>query len=120
MIKKICDRCGKVLPVDKKCFCRPDKQRHEFFYDTYEWKKARRKCREKCFEIDLYSWFVLHRLEYGRIVHHIVPLEKDWDLRTSQDNLIYLTDSNHALIHELYKSDFENTAEMLRGLLKMF
>lgn len=120
MIRKKCDNCGKLLPVDKKCSCRPDKLRHEFFYDTYEWKKARELCRKKCLGLDLYSYFVLHRIEYGRIVHHIIPLEKDGSLRTSQDNLIYLTDSNHMRIHELYKTDFENTVKTLRGCIKMF
>lgn len=120
MITKICDNCGKFLPVSKRCHCKPYKCRHEFFYDTYEWKKARAQCRKKCFELDLYSYFVLHRIEYGRIVHHIIPLEKDYSLRSSQDNLIYLTDSNHRLIHELYKNDFEKTVKILRGCLEMF
>lgn len=120
MITKMCDNCRKIIPVGKKCSCRLDKCRHEYFYDTYEWKKARQQCRKKCFELDLYSYFVLHRIEYGRIVHHIIPLEDDYSLRTSQDNLIYLTDSNHMKIHELYKKDFESTVETLRGCLEKF
>ena len=120
MIRQKCDNCGRFLPVNRKCGCRPDKFRHEFFYDTYEWKKARELCRKKCLGLDLYSYFVLNKIEYGRIVHHIVPLEKDYSLRTAQSNLIYLTDSNHMKIHELYMHDFENTVKILRGCIEKF
>lgn len=124
MITKLCDKCRKIIPVGKKCSCitsiRAKKQQHELFYDSSEWKKARELCRKKCFELDLYSYFVLHRIEYGRIVHHIIPLEDDYSLRISQDNLIYLTDCNHRLIHELYENDFEKTVKALRGCIKMF
>lgn len=120
MIRRKCENCGKFLPINKKCGCRPDKLRHEFFYDTYEWKRARKLCKKKCLGIDLYSYFVLHKIEYGRIVHHIIPLECDYSLRTTQSNLIYLTDSNHSHIHELYRNDFENTVKTLRGCIEKF
>lgn len=131
MISKLCTRCGRRVPVGGQCVCaswlkyKPcdsDKYSSDTkqFYHTAEWKKARAFCISRCFGLDLYSFYALHKIEYGQTVHHIVPLIDDRSQGLNQENLIYLTESNHRIIHELYKTDFEGTAKLLRGYLKMF
>ena len=57
----------------------------------------------------------------GFTVHHITPLESAWELRTAPNNLIYLTEQNHRLIHEMYnKSEYNKTRERLHTLLLRF
>lgn len=131
MISKLCTRCGRRVPVGGQCVCaswlkyKPcdsDKYSSDTkqFYHTAEWKKARAFCISRCFGLDLYSFYALRKIEYGQTVHHIVPLIDDRSQGLNQENLIYLTESNHRIIHELYKTDFEGTAKLLRGYLKMF
>lgn len=131
MISKLCTRCGKRVPVGSRCVCaswliykpcNSDKYNYDTkqFYHTAEWKKARALCISGCFGLDLYSLYALNKIEYGQTVHHIVPLTDDRSQGLNQENLIYLTESNHRIIHELYKTDFEGTANLLRGYLKMF
>lgn len=129
MIIKRCDYCGRNIPIGKQCVClhngkstsenkytKDDKK----FYKSSDWLKARDKCIQRCCGIDLYSYFVLHRIEYGQTVHHIVPLLDNYSLRLSQDNLIYLTESNHRTIHKLYESEYLETVKSLRKILHDF
>lgn len=131
MLSKQCPRCGKRIPIGSQCKCvsrlkykpcKSDKYNSEVkrFYHTAEWQKARAACIARCHGIDLYSFYVLRKIEYGQTAHHIVPLVEDYSQRLNLDNLIYLTESNHRIIHELYKTDYERTAKMLRGYVKMF
>ncbi len=132
MLSKFCSRCGRKIPIGSgSCKCAAGKQRaparqgkytdvDKAFYHTAEWELARDECIRRCFGLDLYSLFVLHRIEYGFTVHHIVPLIDNHSLRKTQSNLIYLTESNHRNIHKLYESDYEGTAELLRSLLRRF
>ncbi len=131
MISKRCIHCGKRVPVGKRCSCIPPRKYKPSgsetysaqitrFYQTTAWEKARESCIAQCYGLDIYSLFANNRIEYGRTVHHIVPIIDDYSLRLSPDNLIYLTESNHRIIHELYKTDYNRTAELLRGYVKMF
>lgn len=128
MISKICIRCGKRIPISSSCSCMKkfkDKtnSHHKYnnnikkFYSTKEWINLRERCIAKCHGIDLYSLFVLNKVEYGEVVHHIIPIVDDYDKRLDADNLIYLTECNHKLIHSLYQSSYDETAAMLRSLL---
>lgn len=90
------------------------------FYLSSEWQKARNKCISNCYGIDLYSYYVLRKIEYGQTVHHIVPILDDYSQRLSQENLIYLTESNHRLIHTLYQSEYNNTCKLLKSIVAPF
>ena len=131
MISKRCIHCGKRIPVGKKCNCisskiyKPtstDKYTEEIkqFYHTSEWLSIRELCISHCYGIDIYNLFTHGTIEYGQTVHHIIPIIDDYSLRLDINNLIYLTDSNHRIIHELYKTDYESTVQLLRGYVKMF
>lgn len=131
MISKRCGRCGKRIPIGAKCNCY-SAERHKpaatdkydvdikQFYSTEDWSKARSICIANCFGLDLYSLFVLEKIEYGFTVHHITPLIDDYSQRIAQYNLIYLTESNHRLIHSLYETNYGETSELLRSLLQKF
>ncbi len=124
MIIKYCDRCKKKLRIGERCSC-AYKFDHKIcmeddFYRSREWLTARKKCIELCCGLDLYS---LHqgRVECGFTVHHIRPLRLSPELSLSQSNLIYLTESNHKLIHSMYEhGQYENTAVLLLKLKKDF
>lgn len=131
MLSKRCEHCGKRIPVGKMCACM-SKQRYKSsgadkytqetkqFYLTSEWQKARELCISRCYGIDLCSFYTYGAIEYGQTVHHIIPLIDDYSKRLDINNLIYLTESNHRIIHEMYETDFEETVQMLRGYVKMF
>ncbi len=130
MLSKICTRCGKRIPLNSVCKCSIGKrgkhtQHHRYnedikkFYSTSEWKKARERCIAECFGIDIYSFFVLNKIEYGEIVHHIIPIVNDYSERLRAENLIYLTETNHKLIHSLYENSYDETVKLLKTLLKM-
>lgn len=129
MISKMCSRCGKKIPTAYSCSCtkrlknkannhRKYNNDVKKFYSTKEWTDARERCIAKCYGIDLYSFFLLNRIEYGEVVHHIVPIVDDYCKRISDDNLIYLTERNHKLIHSLYENSYYETVELLQSLLK--
>lgn len=131
MISKRCNRCGKRVQIGKSCTCM-HKNKYKTtaadkysvddkkFYLSSEWQKARSKCISSCYGLDLYSYYVLHKIEYGQTVHHIVPLLDDYSQRLSQENLIYLTESNHRLIHALYQSEYNNTCKLLKSIVASF
>lgn len=134
-ITRLCGRCGKRIAAGSKCECikqsnkeryaaydkkRTDKEVHNF-YNTTEWKKLRQWAIYHFKNIDIYSFYILGKLEYGQTVHHIVPIKDDWSKRLNKNNLIYLTHKNHQLIHERMKND--NAQEVINelvGLIQRF
>ncbi|MBS5794935.1 MAG: HNH endonuclease [Clostridiales bacterium] len=73
--------------------------------------------------LDIYSYYVLGRVEKGEVVHHIVALDEDFSKRLSLSNLIYLTEKNHRNIHNLMKKgpkEKEDVQQLLFHLIKRF
>lgn len=125
MIYKRCNICHKRIAANAQCDCYERKLSREkpsvnSFYNTQLWYDSRTQAICKTFGLDIYSLYILHKIETGRTVHHIVPLELSPQLKASQDNLIYLTESNHRTIHELYKTNYIETAKLLSQLLVRF
>ena len=106
-IYKRCSRCGRRLKAQERCPCyarrydddKPD-ERWRAFYLSAGWGKARAAAIARCQGIDWLEYLQTGRLVPGDTVHHIIPLKEDWSLRLSADNLIYLTSSNHQLVHK--------------------
>lgn len=122
-ILKMCNRCNKVLAYSKVCECYAryqqydvDRQDKHSFYKTKEWNAIRKKVIYLCNSIDIYSYYNDNKIEYGRTVHHIVPITEDWSKRLDIDNLIYLTESNHRKIHERMNQRKEEVEKELREL----
>lgn len=137
-LKKLC-RCGKVIDYNKRyCDDCRDKYRQEkternryydkhirdkrevAFYNSPEWIKTREYILNKYKGLDLYAFFISKEEEivYADPVHHIIELKEDWNRRLDLDNLIPLNDSNHKMIHSMYKKDKEGTQRLLFKLIE--
>ena len=131
MIYKRCPRCRKRIPSGTECDC--IKKRHkeydrtgrnrktDAFYHSDDWCRMRAMAEARYMGMDIYSYYVLGKMEYGHSVHHIIPIKDDWSLRLNLDNLIYLTEKNHQKIHVLLNGEQrEETIELLQNLVKRF
>ena len=141
-LKKLCVRCGSVInytdrlcskcdnskekaennrQYDKKVRQVKDKQ-YTDFYQSKEWKATTREVKRIYKGLDIYSYYVLGKIEYGNISHHIEELrtKEGWGQRLNTKDMIYLTTGNHNLIHKMYEKDYEGTKRMLRELIKRY
>lgn len=89
------------------------------FYVSVEWRKARAEAFRLCDGIDLYAYYIRHEIQMADMVHHIVPLEADWNRRCKQDNLIPLSNHSHGIIEALYKKDERTKKETQKLLLEL-
>lgn len=124
MIMKYCEYCHKVMPYEHECtkkikYTSTEKKTNPF-YLSKQWTDKREHIKRKCFGLDVYDLIVNHTVTYGRIVHHIVPLNDNQHLKLSDSNLIFLSDSNHQLIHEMLNQNYISTINMLTECLKKF
>ena len=125
-IYKRCSRCGKRLDAGVKCPCydrgrdRRGRGVRDEFYRSEEWGRARAEAVRRTFGLDILAWYERGELVTGFTVHHIVPLDEGWQLRTAPDNLIYLTEADHRHIHKLYETDYIGTSRYLCSLLARF
>lgn len=114
-IYKRCIRCSKRLLEGSKCVCtkarhkeykkyRTDKK-EQTFYSSGEWISTKGTIKDKFKGIDIYSYYMNGEIEYGQTTHHIETLKDNWNRRLDISNLIYLTESNHQLIHSLYNKN---------------
>ena len=109
-MKKTCKYCG-VVPFDHVC---PYRKKHaknyhkpsangeiEKFRNSSRWQRKRELIKER----DLYLCVVCRSGLYGEIrynsedleVHHIVPLDEDFDLALDDDNLVTICCRHHKL-----------------------
>lgn len=131
-------RCGAVIPQGLKvCASCADGQnsgqsRHmEYnrfrrdkkaadFYVSQEWRKTRDNALKLYDGIDIYAYYIQHRMIAADMVHHIVELEDDWTKRLDLMNLLPLSNGNHGIISALYKKDAATkaaTQKMLREII---
>lgn len=135
-LKKTCS-CGKLIPFSVPCCeaCQARRNheqaaRHKYydrykrdkeaaaFYDSSEWQSARAAVMRSFMGLDLYEYYINKQIVYAEVVHHIVELSEDWNLRIDINNLIPLTVGNHSMIHKLYQKDKRKAQQILIGLLK--
>lgn len=114
MINKICNRCGKIIPVGQRCTCvtpyrrdynafRRDK-RIAAFRRSAEWIRMRQQILARDEGIDQYLRYTTGELRAGFSVHHIIPISENWELRLEPSNLITLSDDTHGLIEYRYRT----------------
>lgn len=75
------------------------------FYVSADWRKLRERMIGLYDGLDLYAYYVQHRIMTADMVHHIVELEEDWDRRLDPENLLPLSNGNHGIISALYKKE---------------
>lgn len=129
-IYKRCSRCGKRIQTGTTCECQKNRHKEykryrtddkeQSFYSSKEWKIIKNKVKNKFNGIDIYSYYVLGKIEYGQTTHHIETLKDNWDRRLDIDNLIYLTESNHQKIHAGIERNKKEIMDMLYRLIKRF
>lgn len=134
---RLCPHCNNKTEYGTKCQCEIDieKQRHkdykasrtdkkeQEFYNTKQWLQTKEIAKSKTHGIDVYEYYVNGRVISGETVHHIVEIKEDWNKKLLISNLIYLTNSNHMYVHNMYnKSDKDKTKmqELLIELLDRF
>lgn len=134
-LKKQC-RCGKIIDYSAK-YCdecedkvkQTKKESNQYYdknirnkdsseiYHSVEWNRLTEQCKNRFKGLDVYSYYILGKLEYGSLCHHIEEITLNKDRRYDLENLIYLSNSNHNMIHSLYKKDYEGTKKMLFELV---
>lgn len=90
------------------------------FYVSAEWRRARAAAMQLYDGMDIYAYYVQHRIMTADMVHHIVELEEDWEKRFDIANLLPLSNGNHGIISALYGKDEATkraTQEQLRGII---
>lgn len=97
---------------------RQDKE-EQAFYSTDAWILTRDDVKGKYKGLCLYSYYVLNEIVFCDMVHHIVELKEDWDLRLDEDNLIPLSASVHQIIHAMYRNGRREEAQRLLRDLKI-
>lgn len=117
MVGYICPRCRRKNPSGKMCPCRmrlyvKDKDKYDFYHSP-EWIKLVQIIRARDGGIDRYAWVVHRAYVTGRTVHHIIPIEEDWDKRFDPDNLILVSDSSHGEIHAALKAGGKQRAQVI-------
>lgn len=135
-LKKEC-RCGNIIDYSVKCCpdcadkikeSKRDTQRYydkeirnqdsKAVYHSIQWDYLTTQCKVKFKGLDIYSYYVLGTIEYGNICHHIEEITINKDRQYDISNLIFLSSSNHNIIHGLYKQDYEGTKKMLFELVE--
>jgi hypothetical protein len=121
--KKYCDECQKEISAQKaernKYYDNNIRQNKEIYHSKV-WKRLTNRCKNRFNGIDIYSYYVLGKLEYGNISHHIIPVNDDSSNRQYDiTNLIYLSQVNHAHIHSEYNKGIESKQAMQALLFRL-
>ena len=91
------------------------------FYVSDPWRSRRMLMIRLYDGMDIYAYYIQHRIETADMVHHIEPLTEAWDRRLDPLNLIPLSNQNHGVIEALYKKDDatkKRTQKELFGLIE--
>ena len=101
---KTCSICGRIHDFNQVCNrpCKKKITRQNAFRDTYQWKQKRNqiKSRDKylCQVCLTDKYKTNYRYTYDELeVHHIVPIEEDYNLRLDSNNLITLCRMHHEM-----------------------
>ena len=69
--------------------------------------------------IDEYVMYYEKRMTAGRIAHHIIPIDERPDLALNPQNLIYVSDKTHKMIHDAYRKGGKEKAAMQEKLARI-
>lgn len=133
----MCPRCGEVIDYSMRycneCSKNIKKMKAESnrYYDknirnkestevyhSKEWDMLTEQCKSRFKGLDIYSLYILGKIEYGNISHHIEEIAINKERIYDLENLIYLSSSNHNVVHSLYKKDYEGTKKILFELVE--
>lgn len=96
---KSCKYCGRIHDNKFDCGMKPKRKKEPTQINKFRWSRKWTEKREQIRERDNYLCLVCkaeNRFTYEDLeVHHIVPLEEDYNLRLDDDNLITLCVIHH-------------------------
>ena len=96
---KSCKHCGRIHDTKFDCGKKPKRKKEPTQINKFRWSRKWSSKREDIKERDNYLCKVCKtegRYNYDDLeVHHIVPLEEDYDKRLDDDNLITLCVAHH-------------------------
>ena len=128
MLMKIC-KCGRKLKQEEKCECekkRYKKYNEEYrdrikatFYGSESWRKLSEKVKARATGLDEYVLKYESRIEKGKIAHHIIEFEENEEMSMKEENLIYVSERTHAMIHSEYKKSEKSKIEMQKKLISI-
>lgn len=95
--------------VDSKC---------QQFYNNKIWIATKESVKNRLLHTDWFEYYTTGRIIAGNTLHHIVEVKDDWNKRLDENNLIYLSYSNHCHIHKQYNKSLESKREMQNFLLE--
>lgn len=53
-------------------------------------------------------------------VHHIIPLQDEWEKRNDISNLMSLSGETHSMIEQMYKKDKDGMEKKLHEMLQQY
>lgn len=136
-VYKKCSICGKKVEQYEQCECivqarrdsykeykkkrRLDEQqkKQQDFYSSNDWLRLRDVVIADCFGMDIVMWYKDGTIESGYTEHHIIPIEDSWDSRLDVNNLIYVTEHTHQLIHTEYSKGEKQKKAMQKLLFNL-
>lgn len=89
----ICEEVVRVEAQDKSC---------TDFYNSKEWKTARAMTIARDDSIDVWEYMKSGRVQPGNVVHHIVSVIDNPELRCTLSNLVTVSPQSHREIEKLY------------------
>lgn len=93
------------------------------FYQSSDWERLKEAVKASFFHIDIFEYYLTGKIVEGETVHHVIEVKEDWNNRFDINNLIYLTQRNHLLIHNKYNKslkDKKKAQQILLGLIEKF
>lgn len=114
---KSCKYCMRIHDSKHDCGKKPKRKKQDSDKNKFRWSRKWREKRNQIVERDQYLCKICKaegQYNYNDLeVHHIVPLEEDYDLRLDDDNLITL-----CVIHHKTADRNEISKESLYKLLE--
>lgn len=123
MLLRICNYCGKRIPVGQQCDCKPSRERDAAanraaqrrydrfhrdkeaaaFYASVSWHRTRQTVWARAFGLDEYIYHTTGKAVPADTVHHIVELNEDKGRAYDLSNLICVSKQTHKQIHLQYR-----------------
>lgn len=70
--------------------------------------------------MDVYLFMTEGKLVPADTVHHIIPLQDDWQKRMDINNLMSLSHETHSMIEQMYKKEKTGTQKKLQKMLSEY
>lgn len=129
MLMRICSACGRQVRVGESCPCLKERQKSydrdnrnkkaASLYHLRPWQLLQLAVKSRAQYIDEYVMYYEKRMTAGRIAHHIIPVDERPDLALNPQNLVYVSDKTHKLIHDAYKRGGKEKAAMQARLARI-